>query len=177
VLMADPDESLQRLYREPLLQEGFELVTAVSGYSALLGSASAHLTYSCSNRSCRGAAARGSCEHERGSSACERSVMVLTSCRDPRLMEAVARFPVSDYQLKPLAPDRLAERLRSILAHPNCVSLWRNKTAVWNVRLPGEPATVSGTCVSRPLTGESLCTAAPTRTTSSSWRWRRAGSV
>ena len=31
VLMADPDESLQPVYREPLLQEGFELVTAVSG--------------------------------------------------------------------------------------------------------------------------------------------------
>jgi CheY-like chemotaxis protein len=45
-------------------------------------------------------------------------VMVLTSCRDPLLLESVARFPVSDYQLKPLAPDRLAERLRSILAHP-----------------------------------------------------------
>jgi CheY-like chemotaxis protein len=45
-------------------------------------------------------------------------VMVLTSCRDPRLLEAVARFPVSDYQLKPLAPDRLAGRLRTILAHP-----------------------------------------------------------
>ena len=44
--------------------------------------------------------------------------MVLTSCRDPRLLEAVARFPVSDYQLKPLAPDRLAGRLRAILAHP-----------------------------------------------------------
>ena len=45
-------------------------------------------------------------------------VMVLTSCRDPRLMEAVARFPVSDYQLKPLSAERLAVRLRAILAHP-----------------------------------------------------------
>ena len=45
-------------------------------------------------------------------------VMVLTSCRDPRVLEAVARFPVSDYQLKPLAADRLAVRLRTILAHP-----------------------------------------------------------
>ena len=45
-------------------------------------------------------------------------VMVLTSCLDPGLMEAIARFPISDYQLKPLAPDRLAGRLRTILAHP-----------------------------------------------------------
>ena len=35
----------------------------------------------------------------------------------------------------------------------------------------GEPAAASGTCASRPLTGESLCMAAPTRTTSSNWRW------
>jgi response regulator RpfG family c-di-GMP phosphodiesterase len=45
-------------------------------------------------------------------------VMVLTACRDPRVLNAVARFPISDYQLKPLAPDRLAERLRAMLAHP-----------------------------------------------------------
>ena len=31
VLMADPDAALPSLYREPLLREGFELVTAVSG--------------------------------------------------------------------------------------------------------------------------------------------------
>jgi DNA-binding response OmpR family regulator len=45
-------------------------------------------------------------------------VMVLTSCRDPHLMEAVTRFPVSDYQVKPLTPDRLAGRIRAMLAHP-----------------------------------------------------------
>ena len=45
-------------------------------------------------------------------------VMVLTSCRDPRFLEAVERFPVSGYQLKPLAAERLAVRLRAILAHP-----------------------------------------------------------
>ena len=45
-------------------------------------------------------------------------VMVLTSCRDPHVLEGVGRFPISDYQLKPLAPDRLAGRLRSLLTHP-----------------------------------------------------------
>ena len=45
-------------------------------------------------------------------------VMVLTSCRDPHILERVARFPISDYQVKPLTPDRLAERLRSLLTHP-----------------------------------------------------------
>ena len=31
VLMADPDPSISMVYREPLLREGFELATAVSG--------------------------------------------------------------------------------------------------------------------------------------------------
>jgi len=31
VLMADPDESLHPVYRETLLREGFEVVTALSG--------------------------------------------------------------------------------------------------------------------------------------------------
>jgi CheY-like chemotaxis protein len=45
-------------------------------------------------------------------------VMVLTSCRSLRLLEAVARFPINDYQIKPLAPDQLVGRLRALLAHP-----------------------------------------------------------
>ena len=45
-------------------------------------------------------------------------VMVLTSCREPRLLEAVSRFPVSDYQLKPLAPIGWREGSAAILAHP-----------------------------------------------------------
>ncbi len=117
--MADPDESLQLVYRGHLLEEGFELVTAVSGLEcvarlrqrapdvlvlepqlpwgdgeevlAIMGEVPELATV---------------------------PVMVLTSCRDPRLLESVARFPASDYQLKPLTPDRLAGRLRTILAHP-----------------------------------------------------------
>jgi hypothetical protein len=41
------------------------------------------------------------------------------------------RFPVSDYQLKPLAPDRLAERLRSLFDRPR----FRFDSAVQNKRL------------------------------------------
>ena len=59
VLMADPDESLQPVYRWPLLQEGFELVTAVSGLECVARMREWHRMCSCSNRSCRGAAARG----------------------------------------------------------------------------------------------------------------------
>ena len=42
-------------------------------------------------------------------------VMVLTSCRDPRVLEAVSRFPISDYQVKPLTPDRFAGRLPQLV--------------------------------------------------------------
>jgi hypothetical protein len=33
-------------------------------------------------------------------------------------LNRVARFPISDYHLKPIAPDRLATRLRTLLTHP-----------------------------------------------------------
>jgi hypothetical protein len=45
-------------------------------------------------------------------------VMVLTSCRDPHVLNRVARFPISDYHLKPIAPDRLAGRLSTLLTYP-----------------------------------------------------------
>ena len=32
--------------------------------------------------------------------------------------KACARFPISDYQVKPLSPDRLAARLHAMLEHP-----------------------------------------------------------
>jgi len=45
-------------------------------------------------------------------------VMILTSCRDPNVLNRVARFPISDYHLKPITVDRLAGRLRTLLTHP-----------------------------------------------------------
>ena len=45
-------------------------------------------------------------------------VMILTSCRDPHVLNRVARFPISEYHLKPIAVDRLAGRLRILLTHP-----------------------------------------------------------
>ena len=119
VLMADPDESLQPCIESLFCRRALNWSRQQAGWSALPGCASACRTCSCSNRSCRGAAAREfSRSWARFLQLATVPVMVLTSCRDPRLLEAVARFPVSDYQLKPLAPDRLAGRLRTILAHP-----------------------------------------------------------
>ena len=111
--MADPDELLQPVYREPLAQEGFDVVAACSGLEcvarlreyvpallvlepqlpwgggdgvlALMGEVLALANV---------------------------AVMVLTSCRDPQILDRVARFPISDYQVKPLGADRLAVRPR-----------------------------------------------------------------
>ena len=58
VLMADPDESLQPLYRERLLQEGFELATALSGLECVARLRERVPDVLVLSRSCRGAAAR-----------------------------------------------------------------------------------------------------------------------
>ena len=117
--MADPDESLHPAYRGPLLQEGFELVTAVSGLECVdrLHEHVPDLLVLEPQLSWGGGEGVLAIMGE-VSELASVPVMVLTSCRDSRLLEAIARFPVSDYQLKPLAPNRLAERLHAILAHP-----------------------------------------------------------
>ena len=117
--MADPDESLQPLYRKGLMQEGFELATASSGLEcvARLRERVPDVLVLEPQLPWGGGEGVLAIMGEVPQLASV-PVMVLTSCRDSHLLDAVARFPVSDYQLKPLAPDRLAVRLRTILAHP-----------------------------------------------------------
>ena len=119
VLMADPDELLQPLYRERLMQEGFELATASSGLEcvARLRERAPDVLVLEPQLPWGGGEGVLAMMGELPQLATV-PVMVLTSCRDPRLMKAVSRFPVSDYQLKPLAADRLAVRLRMLLRHP-----------------------------------------------------------
>jgi CheY-like chemotaxis protein len=119
VMMADPDESLQPVYREPLLQGGFELATAVSGLEcvAQLRECVPDLLVLEPQLPWGGGEGVLAMMGETPEFATI-PVIVLTSCRDPHMLEAVSRFPVSDYQLKPLTPDRLVEKIRSILAHP-----------------------------------------------------------
>jgi DNA-binding response OmpR family regulator len=119
VLIADPDESLQPLYRERLMQEGFELATASSGLEcvARLREDVPDVLVLEPQLPWGGGEGVLAMMGENPQLATV-PTMVLTSCRDPRLLEAVARFPVSDYQLKPMSSDRLIERLRAILAHP-----------------------------------------------------------
>ena len=119
VLMADPDRSVHFAYRGPLLQDGFELATASTGLEcvARLRERAPDVLVLEPQLPWGGGEGVLAMMGEVPQLATV-PVMVLTSCRDARLLEAVARFPVSDYQLKPLAPDRLAGRLRTILAHP-----------------------------------------------------------
>ncbi len=75
-------------------------------------------------------------------------VMVLTSCRDSHVLDRVARFSINDYHVKPLAPDRLAGRLRTLLDHPGlrftlaeqngrleCLITRRTGGRIWNLRV------------------------------------------
>jgi DNA-binding response OmpR family regulator len=119
VLMADPDESLQTEFRGPLLQEGFELVAAASGLDCIARMRERVPDVLVLEPQLPWGGGEGvlGIMGEVPEFA-NLPVMILTSCRDTRLLEAVSRFPVSDYQLKPLTPDRLAARLRTILAHP-----------------------------------------------------------
>ena len=119
ILMADPDEAFQAVYREPLSQEGFEVVTAFTGLECLARLRESvpdvlvlepHLPWGGGD----GVLAM------MGEVPLLASVpvMVLTSCHDPHVLSRVARFPVSSYHLKPLAPDRLAERIHTLLKQP-----------------------------------------------------------
>ena len=119
VLMADPDESLQPVYRESLEREGFEVVTAFSGLEcvARLRECVPDLLVLEPQLPWGGGDGVLAMMGEIPQLA-NIPVMVLTSCRDPQVLNRVARFPVSDFHLKPLAPDRLAARLRSLLRHP-----------------------------------------------------------
>ena len=119
VLMADPDQSLPPVYREPLSREGFELVTAVSGLECV-----AQLRERAPDvlvlepQLPWGGGERVLGVMDQVPQLATVPVMVLTSCRDPHVLNGAACFPIDDYHLKPLAPDRLAGRLRTLLTHP-----------------------------------------------------------
>lgn len=119
VVMADPDESLHSVYGKRLAEEGFTVAAAFNGLEcvARLREGVPDVLVLEPQLPWGGGDGVLAMMGEVPELA-KVPVMVLTSCRDPRLLESVWRFPVSDYQLKPLAPDRLAGRLRTILAHP-----------------------------------------------------------
>jgi DNA-binding response OmpR family regulator len=132
--MADPDESLHPLYREPLSREGFEMDRALTGLECVsrLWERMPDVLVLEPQLPWGGGDGVLAMMGEDPQFATV-PVMVLTSCRDPHILKAIARFPVSDYQLKPLAPDRLARRLHVLLDHP----MRRFDLAEQNGRLEG----------------------------------------
>ena len=119
VLMADPDASLPPAYRAPLLREGFELATAASGLECVARLRECvpdvlvlepHMPWGGGD----GVLAIMGASPDLATV----PVMILTSCRDPHVLRGLAHFPISDYHVKPLTPERLAGRLRSFLDHP-----------------------------------------------------------
>lgn len=119
VLMADPDETLHPVYRERLGQDGFDVVPALTGLEcvARLRERVPDVLVLEPQLPWGGGEGVLAMMGEDPQFATV-PVMVLTSCRDSHLLNRVTRFPIGDYQLKPLAPDRLAGRLRTLLAHP-----------------------------------------------------------
>jgi DNA-binding response OmpR family regulator len=119
LLMADPDEGLHRMYREPLSQEGFEVITALSGLECIarLRERATDMFVLEPQLPWGGGSGVLAIMSEIPALAII-PVMILTSCRDRRVLDGVSRFPISDYQVKPLSADRLAARLRNLLNYP-----------------------------------------------------------
>jgi len=118
-LLADPDESIHPVYREPLLREGFEVDMALSGLECiarLRERVPDVLVLEPQLPWGGGDGVLAMMSEDPDLTAVP--VMVLTSCRDPHVLQRVAHFSINDYNLKPLPPDRLAKRLRSLLDHP-----------------------------------------------------------
>ena len=149
VLMADPDESLAPVYREPLLRKGFELDTAANGLECVARLRERvpdvlvlepHMPWGGGV----GVLAIMS-EIPRYTTI---PVMVLTSCPNPHVLAGIERFPINDYQVKPLTPNHLAERLRLLLNYPKlhfamadhngrleCAITRRTDGRVWDLRV------------------------------------------
>ncbi|MCA9120449.1 MAG: response regulator [Planctomycetaceae bacterium] len=119
VLIADPEEELQPVYREPLAQAGFDVATVGSGLACVARLRERvpdvlviepHLPWGGGD----GVLAMMGEDPQLAAI----PVMVLTSHRESDALSRVAKFPVSSFHLKPLAPDRLAAKLRTLAAHP-----------------------------------------------------------
>ena len=173
VLMADPDESLQPVYREPLLQEGFELATAASGLECVARLRERVPDVLVLEPQLPWGGGEGVLammgEVPR---ACDRS-------RDgpylvPRSSSLGSRSAVSGKRLSAQtagarsAGGKAPHHTRS---SQTAFHLGRTKRPPGMFDRQANRRPRPRTCASRPLTGESLCMAAPTRTTSSNWRW------
>lgn len=116
VLIADPDESLLAMYRELLSREGFEVVTATTGLECVARLREQRPDVLVLEPQLPWGGGDGVLATMREvPDLALVPVMILTSCRDPRVLDHVAPFPISDYQAKPLAAQGLAGSIRTVL--------------------------------------------------------------
>lgn len=115
VVIADPDECLQAAYRE-LLSEEVKLVVASDGVEcvARLRERVPDLLVLEPQLPCGGGDRVLAIMHEVPELALV-PVMILTSCRDVRVLNRVAAFRISDYCAKPQTPSQLLARIRNVL--------------------------------------------------------------
>ena len=119
VLIADPNQSLQAVYRGTLSHEGFEVTAAFSGLECVARLREYVPDVLVLEPQLPWGGGEGVLAIMVGIPALATvPVVVLTACRDSRVMNPLARFPIRDYHLKPLAPDRLAGNLRTLLNRP-----------------------------------------------------------
>jgi DNA-binding response OmpR family regulator len=115
VLIADPDERLLATYREHLWAD-FDLVTATNGVECLarLRERTPDVLVLEPELLWGGGAGVLAVMHHISRLALV-PVMILTACRDVRVLKGVAPFRIRDYCVKPLEPGQLAARIRTLL--------------------------------------------------------------
>jgi response regulator RpfG family c-di-GMP phosphodiesterase len=115
VLIADPDEGLLEDYRGHLREE-FELATATNGVECLarLRERAPDVLVLEPQLPWGGGEGVLAVMHQ-VSPLTIIPVMILTACREVRVLQRVAPFRISDYCVKPLAPGQLATRIWTLL--------------------------------------------------------------
>lgn len=117
VLIADPDKCLLAAYRE-CFWEDFELVTATCGVeciSRLRERTADVLVLEPQLPWGGGDGVLAIMREDPGLAVIP--VMIVTSCRDVRVLKRIAPYRISDYSVKSLAPAQLATRIRNVLEY------------------------------------------------------------
>jgi len=117
VLIADPDEYLLDQYRDYLEQHGFEVATATTGVECVEQLRECAPDVLVLEPSIPWGCGDGvlAIMHEEPDVPLV-PVFVLTYGRDRSVLYRLAPFKIDDYQVKPLRANRLAQRIRSLLA-------------------------------------------------------------
>jgi DNA-binding response OmpR family regulator len=116
VLIADPDESLLASYREALTREGCEVATATDGLDCMakLRSFAPDVLVLEPTQLWGGGDGVLARMHEEADVP-PAKVLILSARRDLDRLDRDAALAISEYQIKPVPPDRLVERVRRLL--------------------------------------------------------------